>query len=41
MQITWVYMAEIEDELQRRVVEWQETLGRKGLKINAQKTEVM
>ena len=33
-------LAETEGELQRRVVEWQEALERKGFKVNAKKTEV-
>ena len=34
-------LAEKEVDLQRRVVEWQEALERKGLKVNAKKTEVV
>ena len=34
-------LAETEEELQRRLVEWQEALDRKGLKANARETEVM
>ena len=34
-------LAETEDELQRRVVERQEASEKKGLKVNAYKTEIM
>ena len=33
--------AEIEEEVLRRVVEWQEALERRGHKVNAKKTEDM
>ena len=33
MHMTWGVLAETEEELQRRVVEWQEAIKRKGLKI--------
>ena len=36
-----VITAENEDDLQRRVAEWQESLERGGLKVNVDKTEVM
>ena len=36
-----VITAETEEELQRRVIEWQESMERGGLKVNVGKTEVM
>ena len=36
-----VITAESKEELQRRLLEWQESLERQGLKVNATKTEVM
>ena len=37
MQITWEYWRRQNEELLRRVVEWQETIERKDLHVNAKK----
>ena len=39
--MTWGVLAETEEELQRRVVEWQEAIKRKGLKIKEKITEII